>query len=205
MTDTNQSWRFHPASRMVLGETESDVICFLAPRQDQAIGQLLPAAPALAAVANDLRAQLSSSLVAWEGEEDSVQEEHADLIANLQAADKRAGEVLGAPGAGLSADTLRALATVLLESAHRIDGRQPYVVNHSHRHGDTMYTMWSATPPSDEQMASMVGEDFEEDRGETLEHHVMQISDMTGVRDILPAITPDEEESEDRGYGPSSM
>jgi len=146
MTDTNQSWHFHAPSRMVLGETESDVNCFLAPRQDQAVGQLLASAPTLAAIAHDLRAQLSESLVAWEGEEDSVQEEHAELIASLQAAEKRADEVLGAGGASLSADTLRTLATALLESAHQIDGRQPYVVNHSHRHGDTVYTIWSATP-----------------------------------------------------------
>lgn len=204
MSDTNQSWQFDPAARMVMGTT-GDVICIVPPRQPQAVGQLLASAPTLTAIAHDLRAQLSESLVAWEGEEDSVQEEHAELIASLQAADKRADEVLGAPGAMLSADTLRALATALLESAHQIDGRQPYVVNHSHGHGDTMYTIWSATPPSDEQMASLVGEEFEEERGETLEHHAMQIREMTGVRDIPSATTPDEEESEDLGYGPASM
>lgn len=203
MTDTNQFWHFHGPSRMVLGTTESDVICFLAPRQDQAVGQLLASAPMLAAIAHDLRGQLSESLVAWEGEEDSVQEEHSELIAELQAADKRADEVLGAPGTALSADTLRALATALLESAHQIDGRQPYVVNHSHRHGDTMYTIWSATPPSDEQMASLLEEEFEEGRGETLEYHAMQIREMTGVRDLPPTTTPDEEEEEDLGYGPA--
>ena len=204
MSDTNQSWQFDPAARMVMGAT-GDVICIVPPRQPQAVGQLLASAPTLAAIAHDLRGQLSESLVAWEGEEDSVQDEHSELIAELQAADKRADEVLGAPGTALSADTLRALATVLLESAHQIDGRQPYVVNHSHRHGDTMYTTWSATPPSEEQMASLVGEQFEEDRGETLEYHAMQIREMTGVRDIPPATTPDEEEEEDLGYGPASM
>lgn len=205
MSDTNQSWHFHAPSRMVRSETESDVICFLAPRQGQAVGQLLASAPTLAAIAHDMRAQLSESLTAWDGEEDSIKEEHAELIANLQAAGERADEALGARGAALSADTLRALATALLESAHQIDGRQPYVVNHSHRHGDTMYTIWSATPPSEEQMASLLEEEFEDDRGETLEYHAMQIREMTGVRDIAPAATPDEEEEEDLGYGPASM
>lgn len=204
MSDTNQSWQFDPAARMVMGAA-GEVICIVPPRQPEAVGQLLASAPMLAAIAHDLRGQLSESLVAWEGEEDSVQEEHSELIAELQAADKRADEVLGAPGTALSADTLRALAAALLESAHKIDGRQPYVVNHSHRHGDTMYTLWSATPPSEEQMASLVGEEFEEDRGETLEYHAMQIREMTGVRDIPPATTTDEEEEEDLGYGPASM
>lgn len=205
MTDKNQSWHFHTSSRMVLGETESDVICFLAPRQDQAVGQLLASAPTLAAIAHDLRAHLSESLVAWEGEEDSVQQEQAELIASLQAADRRADEALGPPGAALSADTLRALATALLESAHQIDGRQPYVVNHSHRHGDTMYTLWSATPPSEEQMAGLLEEEFEQDRGETLEYHAMQIREMTGVRDIRSPTTLHVDEEEDIGYGPPSM
>lgn len=204
MSDTNQSWQFDPAARMVMAAA-GDVICIVPPRQPEAVGQLLASAPLLAAIAHDLRGQLSESLVAWEGEEDSVQEEHSELIAELQAADKRADEVLGSPGTALSADTLRALAAALLESAHQIDGRQPYVVNHSHRHGDTMYTLWSATPPSEEQMASLVGEEFEEDRGETLEYHAMQIREMTGVRDIPPATTSDEEEEEDLGYGPASM
>lgn len=204
MSDTDQSWQFDPAARMVMGAA-GEVICIVPPRQPEAVGQLLASAPMLAAIAHDLRGQLSESLVAWEGEEDSVQEEHSELIAELQAADKRADEVLGVPGTALSADTLRALAAALLESAQQIDGRQPYVVNHSHRHGDTMYTLWSATPPSEEQMASLVGEEFEEDRGETLEYHAMQIREMTGVRDIPPATTTDEEEEEDLGYGPASM
>jgi len=204
MSDTNQSWQFDPAARMVMGAA-GEVICIVPPRQPQAVGQLLASAPMLAAIAHDLRGQLSASLVAWEGEEDSVQEEHAELIADLQAADKRVDDVLGAPGTALSADTLRALATALLESAHQIDGLQPYVVNHSHRHGDTVYTLWSTTPPSEEQMASLVGEEFEENRGETLEYHAMQIREMTGVGDIPPATAPDEEEEEDLGYGPASM
>lgn len=171
----------------------------------QGLDATMKAAPVMIAISHDLRAQLSASLVAWEGEEESVREEHAELIATLQAADKRADEVLGAPGAKLSADTLRALATVLLESAHQIDGLQPYVVNHSHRHGDTMYTLWSATPPSEEQMASLVGEDFEGDRGETLEYHALEIREMTSVRNIPPALTADGEEDEELGYGPASM
>jgi len=173
----------------------------------QGLDATMKAAPVMTAISHDLRAQLSASLVAWKGEEESVREEHAELIATLQAADKRADEVLGALGAKLSADTLRALATVLLESAHQIDGLQPYVVNHSHRHGDTIYTMWSATPPTDKEMARFVGEEFEEDRGETLEHHAMQVREMTGARGIHQATNPEEEEeeSEDLGYGPASM
>lgn len=204
MSDTNQSWQFDPTARMVMGAT-GDVICIVPPRQPQTVGQLLASAPMLAAIAYDLRGQLSESLVAWEGEEDSVQEEHSELIAELQAADKRADEVLGAPGTALSADALRALATALLESAYQIDGLQPYVVNHSHRHGDTMYTLWSATPPNEEQMASLVGEELEEHRGETLECHAMQIREMTGVRDSPSTTTPDEGEEEDLGYGPMPM
>lgn len=203
MTNTNQSWQFDPDARTVTDSAGTDIVCIVPPRQPLAVGQLLASTPMLAAIANDLRAQLSDSLSAWEGEEDSVQEEHAELITSLQAASERADEVLGAPGAALSADTLRSLATALLESAHQLDGRLPYVVNHSHRHGDTMYTIWSATPPSDAQMASVLEEQFEEDRGETLESHPMQVREMTGVRLAPPANGHDEEEEEDLEHGPA--
>ena len=204
MSDTNQSWQFDPEARMVMGAA-GEVICIVPPRQPQAVGQLLASAPMLAAIAHDLRGQLSASLVAWEGEEDSVQEEHAELIADLQAADKRADDVLGAPGTALSADTLRALATALLESAHQIDGRQPYIVTHTHRHGTALYMLWSDTIPAEEQMASILVDDFEPDLGETLEHNLMLISEMTGVRGIQPTAPPDEEEEGERGYSPASM
>lgn len=105
----------------------------------------------------------------------------------------------------LPAETLRALAQALLEQAHELDGLQPYVVNHSHRHGDTMYTLWSATPPSDEQMAGLLEEEFEEDRGETLEYHAMHLSEMTGIRASRPAVSEDDAEEPDLGYGPASM
>lgn len=205
MTDTNQSWQFDPAARMVMGSTGDDVICIVPPRQPLAVGQILAAAPTLLAIANDLHGQLSASLVAWEGEEDSVQEEHAELIADLQAADKRADEVLGAPGTALSADTLRALATTLLESAHQIDGRRPYIVTHTHRHGTALYMLWSDTIPTEEQMASILVDDFEPDLGETLEHNLMLISEMTGVRGIQSTAPLDNEEEEESGYSPASM
>lgn len=202
MKDTNQSWQFDPATRMVVGAA-GEVICIVPPRQPEAVGQLLASAPMLAAIAHDLRGQLSASLVAWEGEEDSVQEEHSELIAEQQAADKRADAVLGVPGMALSADTLRSLATALLESAHHIDGRQPYVVNHSHRHGDTMYTLWSATPPSEKQMAGVLEEQFEPDR-ESLEYHALDIRDMTGVRDSQPLPEHENDEEEElRHFSPS--
>lgn len=85
MSETNQSWKFHPATRMVIGAT-GHVICIVPPGQPSAVGPLLAAAPTMAAVAADLRLQLRASIDAWEGEEESVQEEHAELIADLQAA-----------------------------------------------------------------------------------------------------------------------
>ncbi len=86
MTNTNQSWQFDPDARTVTDSAGTDIVCIVPPRQPLAVGQLLASTPMLAAIAKDLRAQLSDSLSAWEGEEDSVQEEHAELITSLQAA-----------------------------------------------------------------------------------------------------------------------
>lgn len=145
-------------------------------------GQLLGSTPALVAIANDLHTQLGASLCAWHGEEDSVQEEHEDLIKELEAADARASAVLNATGgAALPAATLRALAKSLLERAEQLDGLKPYVVTHSHRFGQTVYTAWSAGAPNEMQMAGLLEEEFEGDRGETLESHRMEIGELTGT------------------------
>lgn len=144
-------------------------------------GQLLGSTPALVAIAHDLHTQLGASLCAWHGEEDSVQEEHSDLIKELEAADARASAVLNAGSAALPAGMLRALAKSLLERAEQLDGLQPYVITHSHRFGQTVYTAWSAGAPNEQQMASLLEEEFEEDRGETLESHRMEIAELTGT------------------------
>jgi len=183
MSDLQKTWQYDPAARMVIGQEDHTVICIVPPRQPDALGHLVAAAPTLAAIAIDLHAQLGASLSAWHGEEDSVQEKHADLIKALEAADARASAALGASAAAaLPADTLRALAQALLERAYQIDGLQPYVVTHAHRFGDTLYTTWSATPPSEAQLANMIGGGFEpdRDRGESLEHHRLEISELTG-------------------------
>ena len=160
-------------------------------------GQLLGSTPALVAIAHDLHTQLSASLCAWHGEEDSVQEEHSDLIKELDAADARASAVLSAGSAALPAGTLRALARSLLERAERLDGLQPYVVTHSHRFGQTVYTAWSAGAPNEKQMASLLEEKFEEDRGETLESHRVEIAEITGTVPMSVLAPMDEDVDQD--------
>jgi hypothetical protein len=209
MSDLKKTWVYDPAARMVMEQNGGAVICIVPPRQADAVGQLLAAAPAFAAIATDLHAQLGESLSAWHGEEDSVQEEHADLIRELEAADARATSILAAPGhAALSSGAMRALAHALLARAHEIDGLQPYVVTHSHRHGETYYTTWSATPPTEEQMAALLVEEYEPDRGESLGHFGMAIADMAGT--LVPAQAgsahvDQDEDPEDAAERPSSM
>lgn len=169
-------------------------------------GMVLAAAPAITAIATDLHTQLGASLSAWRGEEDSVKTEHADLIKELEAADARATAVLAAPSnTALPADALRALAHTLLERAQEIDGLRPYVVTHLHRHGETFYTTWSATPPTEKQMAALLVEEYEPERGESLGYCSLAIADMTGT---LPRSQSDgdanqDEESEDAASRPS--
>lgn len=149
-------------------------------------GMVLAAAPAITAIATDLHAQLGASLSSWRGEEDSVREEHADLIKELEAADARATAVLTAPGnAALPVGALRSLAHTLLARAQEIDGLRPYVVTHFHPHGETFYTTWSATPPTEKQMADLLVEKYEPERGDSLGYCGLAIADMTGT--LLPS------------------
>jgi len=208
MTTQNKSWNYDAASRTVMNDAGNDVICIVPKRQPLAIGQLLAAAPAMTTLALDLHSHLSDSLDAWEGEEDSVQEEHADLIADLTAANARADAVLNGPTAAVSltGDMLRAMAASLLERAHQADGLQPYVVTHSHRHGDTTYTMWSVGVPTEKQVVAALDIDFEPEREESIECHPMSIGEMVGVQDSRQAPdSDDEDEDADLGYGPASM
>jgi len=198
MSDLKKSWEYDPAARTVMEKNGHSVICIVPPRQFDGIGQLLAAAPTFAALATDLHAQLGESLSAWHGEEDSVQEEHADLIKNLEAADARATALFAAPGVALPAGALREMAHALLTSAQQLDGMQPYVITHSHRHGETYYTTWSATPPTEEQMAALLVEEYEPERGESLGYYGMAIADMTGTQ-IPERAGSDDADQDDEG------
>lgn len=175
MNFDNLTWQYDAASRSVIDANTRAVVCLLGPLRDAAVGNLIARAPqmnatvvrplpsnekltaislrasAIEAIANDLHSQIGDSLNAWHGEEYSVQKEHADLIKRLEAADARANAVLGASVGTPEAQTLRKLAQALLEQAQQIDGLHPYVITHSHRHGDTVYATWSASAPSDTQ------------------------------------------------------
>ncbi len=193
MSKTDTLWKFDPATRTVVAN-DGGIVCIVPPRQSDELGHLIAAAPVIVAVAHDLHENLRESLCAWEGEEDSVQEEHAELIADLDAADRRADAALNGTCAGaLPANTLRELARTLLERAHELDGMQPYVVIHSHRHGETFYTTWSKEAPSEQHMIDLLVEEFEPERGEWITYQAMAIADMTGA----PAVKADAEDEDD--------
>jgi hypothetical protein len=193
MSNIDTLWKFDPATRTVVAN-DGGIVCIVPPRQSDELGHLIAAAPAVMAVAHDLHDNLGESLVAWEDEEDSVQAEHAELIADLNAADRRADAVLNASGAGaLPAHTLRELARTLLQRAHELDGMQPYVVIHSHRHGETFYTTWSKEVPSEQHMIGLLVEEFEPELDESISYQALAIADMTGT----PAGKDDSEDEDD--------
>ncbi|MGX9221732.1 hypothetical protein ACWV27_25545 (plasmid) [Massilia varians] len=204
MSNIDTLWKFDPATRTVV-QNDGGIVCIVPPRQSDELGHLIAAAPSLMAIAHDLHDSLSESLVAWDGEEDSVKEEHADLIAELDAADRRADAVLNAAGAGaISAHTLRELARTLLQRAHELDGMQPYIVIHSHRHGETFYTTWSKEAPSEQHMIDLLVEEFEPERGEWISYQALAIADMTGapaVKDHSEDENDDQDEQSDRPSG----
>jgi hypothetical protein len=165
--------------------------------------QTASTAPAILAIAHDLHLRLGQSLSAWEDEEDSVKAEHASLIAGLDEAYARSSAVLPALGAAaLPPNALRALAQALLMQAQQVDQLVPYVVIHSHRHGETFYTTWSATDPTEEQMAALLEEEYEPERGESLTYNRMAVEDLTGAPLPHVAETLDDEDEGDR---PASM
>lgn len=203
-----KKWRFDPGLQMVVDDSGA-IVCSVTWDLEPAVGHLIAAAPALAAIANDLHANLSASLCAWQGEEDSVQDEHSDLIVDLDAADRRADAVLtGAGAAALPAHTLRELALGLLVRAQQIDGVVPYVVTHSNPDEDTHHIVWAARDPTERQMIrAAVGYE----PGDSLGFHRVAIEDLSAG--LSPARgrhdddddDDDEDEGEDQGYSPTSM
>jgi hypothetical protein len=160
---------------------------------------------AIVSIANDLHFHLGRSLSALEDEEDSVKAEHAQLIARLDEAYARANAVLpNLDHFSLPPNTLRALAQALLLQAQQADKLVPYVVIHSHRHGETFYTTWSATDPTEKQMAALLEEEYEPERGESLTYNRMAVEDLTGAP-LPQAPGTDDDEGEDEEVRPVSM
>ncbi|MHB8742037.1 MAG: hypothetical protein ACYC9L_02845 [Sulfuricaulis sp.] len=64
--------------------------------------------------------------------------------------------------------SLRAQAQGLLEMAHAIDGRLPYLAIHEHAYGVSGYVLWHTRPPTQKQASAMLDAQFEPERGENL-------------------------------------
>jgi hypothetical protein len=67
-----------------------------------------------------------------------------------------------------NADHLRTTAARLLELAEKTDGLKPYVINHSHEYGNTLYLAHFDREPTEEIAESVLQAEFEPDRGEGL-------------------------------------
>jgi hypothetical protein len=47
---------------------------------------------------------------------------------------------------------------------------------------ETYYTTWAATPPTEEQMAALLVEQYEPERGESLGYYGMAVADVAGTQ-----------------------
>lgn len=65
--------------------------------------------------------------------------------------------------------SLRLQALILLKQAQELDGLSPYNVTHRHSHGYSSYVGWFPTTPSQDEMLTLLEEDFEPERDEGLE------------------------------------
>jgi len=77
---------------------------------------------------------------------------------------------------------LRAKALALLQEAHTLDGRRPFIVTHSHRAGSTAYIGWFKGRPSEHEAAGLLEEEFEPEREEYLSiDDTVSLESMAGV------------------------
>lgn len=80
---------------------------------------------------------------------------------------------------------LRVRAAALLEEAQALDGLLPFAVVHQHSSGSTHYVAWGpiqkGEAPSEDQCIRILESLYEEGRGETLESHELELSDLCGL------------------------
>ena len=169
---------------------------------------------ALLGIALALLDGLERSQSSWEDEEESVQREHASLIASNAALIAKARTVLPQLEASAGADPkqLRREAASLLHQAEAVDGKRLYVAVHTHRFGETVYPVWSVDTPSEEEVIGVLQSEFEPEIGESISvHDVLDSGDLAGadsaehIGDVAPAEganDPGEPEESSENEGP---
>lgn len=174
-------WKFDPASHTITDTASGAAIAQLLPGAAPGCAELLVQAPASQAAAAGLLSALEDALATFDGEEDSVKEEHAEQIEEIRATIDLSKQLL-AGSDSLTGHQLRAAAAALLQQAHALDGLSAYHLTHEHRFGETEYLVWAAKPPTEESAARHLHSQFEPDLGESLRiSEAMSIADLTGA------------------------
>lgn len=161
--------------------------------QPLSAARAIPAQPTPLTIARTLLDAMQLSQAAWEGEEDSVREEHVDLIENqaaLLASTAAALEQMEI-SSGTNAEQLRRHAAHLLLQAEVMDGQRLFVAIHSHRFGESVYPLWAVEEPTEDQVVSILDDSFEPEREEFISVHGLCVTDLAGtVACGISAVTP---------------
>lgn len=182
MTTNILKWRYDQAQLAIVDQMTGEVLADVRPGIALEYAMLLAQSPTVRTTATELLRELSGALSAFEDEEESVKEEHRELIESMASTVLRSESVLSNAAGALDAPALRAAAAAFLDMAHSLDGLQAYQVVHQHRFGETSYVQWAAHEPTEEMAATMLEEEFEPDRGESLSvTGPMTIAELTGA------------------------
>jgi hypothetical protein len=82
----------------------------------------------------------------------------------------------------LKALSLRAQAQALLEQAAELDGLKPFQLTYVHRHGEVHAFAWAPASPDEEQVAQMLGIDFNPDQEWVAVGADLDFETLCGVR-----------------------
>lgn len=193
------SWNYDPATGAIRDAGDRELICTTADGVPAEYGRVIAAAPAVRALATELQSVLDWAHGAFEGEEDSVQDEHRSLMRRMKAMLDRANFVLGETDQHDPA-ALRASAAVLLAQAQHLDGKRAYIATHSHEYGQTGYLVWSPEFPTDRDIRPLLISPFEPHLGEEL-----TVANTVTAAELTGAAKPDdgdyEDISEDDSFG----
>lgn len=195
-------WAYNPEAGQVLDTRTGHVLATLPSGEPPVLLSLLAGAELHKNTASVLRSQMGELIAAFEGEEDSVQDEHRELIDESNQV-HAATETLVAPGPATPA-MLRAAAARLLAEAQAMDGLSPYLVVHQHKHGESNYVAWAAAQPNEEQAAAVLHSEFEPDLNEYLNiSGPLDLAEITGTdaRAIIDVNSEDQDDDESPAPG----
>lgn len=107
--------------------------------------------------------------------------DHFEIRAFVQELKPEAVVTVPAAESEVTSASLRQQALALLEQAHALDGRKPFVLVHRHEYGDTTYLTWQTQEPSGETLQKVLQAPFEPEKDEEVLVADVDMAEVVGL------------------------